>query len=215
MLTYDTFYQRPFSEIIDLACSRSHVPGGGSVSAMSAVLGASMSMMVANLTLNKSGYETMESEVKDIMEKLEEGIAELKILTKRDMEAFDNVLKAYRLPKESEKERDIRLKEIQNATIEAAMAPLMISSKVSELLFCNRRLAEIGNGSVVSDSEVASIILESSLRAALVSVDINLDNIRDPKLRDMFIMRKERLLKDSHRVMKETLMIAKGRDKSL
>jgi formiminotetrahydrofolate cyclodeaminase len=68
------FYQRPFDELIDLACSKSHVPGGGSIAAMTAVLGASMSAMVANLSLNKKGSEHIASEMEDHLLKLKKEI---------------------------------------------------------------------------------------------------------------------------------------------
>jgi len=41
-------------------------PGGGSVSALSGALGASLSSMVANLTFSKSGYEKYSSEMEEV-----------------------------------------------------------------------------------------------------------------------------------------------------
>jgi formiminotetrahydrofolate cyclodeaminase len=215
MLDYDEFYDSTFSSLLELACSSNHIPGGGSVSAMSAALGASMSVMVANLTLNKKGYENVSEEIGNLIDILESGIDEIKKLTHDDMKAFDALLLAYRLPRTIESEKQIRLDEIEKKTIQAAMVPLKISSKANDILSQNKRLSEIGNGSVVNDCAVAAILLEGAVRASMLSVDINYVNIKDTFIKEEIQIRREKILSCSKKTMEETLDIVDKRDKTI
>ncbi|MDR2405997.1 MAG: cyclodeaminase/cyclohydrolase family protein [Deltaproteobacteria bacterium] len=212
---YEVFYNKPLTEILDLASSKSHVPGGGSVSAISATLGSSMGAMVANLTIGKPGYEDRAPEVSAILKEMVEGIEEIKRLTLADMQAFDSLLLAYRLPRATEDEKSKRREEIDKNTILAATVPLKISQKARDLLLHNKRLSEIGNGGVVNDCAVACILLESAARAAMLSVDVNLDSIKDEVVKKEISAKKEEVLKDSKKAMEETLAVVASRDKKL
>jgi formiminotetrahydrofolate cyclodeaminase len=211
----DTLYEKPFSELIELACSKSHVPGGGSVTAMSGALGASMGAMVANLTLGKKGYEERESEVKVLLNHFLEGIAEIKKLTQEDMDSFDALLKSYRLPRETDSQKEARREAIRKDTIQAAMIPLKIASLANNLLFHNSRLSVIGNGSVVNDCAVAAILLESAVRAAMLSVDVNFENIDDPVVKEEIRDKKEKILSEAKKAMEDSLKVVASRDKRL
>ncbi|MDR2351008.1 MAG: cyclodeaminase/cyclohydrolase family protein [Deltaproteobacteria bacterium] len=215
MTNIEELYEMPFDGILDLACSKSHVPGGGSVTAMSCALGASMGAMVCNLTLTKKGYEKVYDEVKKILEVMTSGIANIKKLTKDDMDAFDALLSAYRLPKDTESKKAVRREEIQKNTVTAALVPLKISAQANDLLFHNKRLAEIGNGGVVNDCAVACVLLESAARAAMLSVDVNFPNIEDETVKAEIKDKKEKILAEAKKTMEETLAAVESRDKAL
>jgi formiminotetrahydrofolate cyclodeaminase len=212
---YEVFYNKPLTEILNLASSKSHVPGGGSVSAISATLGSSMGAMVANLTINKPGYEDKYDEVSLLLKEMTLGIEDIKKLTIEDMQAFDSLLMAYRLPRGTEEEKIKRKDEIDKNTVIAATVPLSISRKARDLLRHNKRLAQIGNGSVVNDCAVACILLESAARAAMLSVDVNYENIADKKLQEEILTQKEEILVDAKKTMEETLQIVSQRDKKI
>jgi formiminotetrahydrofolate cyclodeaminase len=214
MSDYQEFYNKPFAKLLELACSKSHIPGGGSVTAMSVALGVSMGAMVANITLNKKGYEHTYEEVSKLLDIMILGIESIKKLTQEDMDAFDNFLSAYRLPKESDSQKMIRKDEIQKTTIIAAMVPLKIAETANELLFHNKRLSEIGSGTVVNDCAVASVILESAVRASILSVDINYVNIEDANIQYEIKETRDKLLVESKQTMEDTLSIVASRDKS-
>ncbi|MDR3154092.1 MAG: cyclodeaminase/cyclohydrolase family protein [Deltaproteobacteria bacterium] len=211
----DAVFDLCFKEILELASSRSHVPGGGSVAAMSAALGASMGAMVANLTVGKKGCEESRGEAEGTAAAFGEGIAELEELTRGDMSAFDGLLLAYRLPKATDDERKARAGEILKRSAEAALAPLRISAKAAELLKLNRRLAEFGNPSAVNDCAVAAVILEASGRAAMLSVDVNLPALDDPVMLKDIKDRRASILGEAEAAMLETLDIVARRNKPL
>ncbi|MDR2199736.1 MAG: cyclodeaminase/cyclohydrolase family protein [Deltaproteobacteria bacterium] len=210
-----SFYNKPFSEIIKMAASRSHTPGGGSVSAMCGIMGATMAEMVANLTVSKAGYEGVSGELTDLIAALEKGIEEMKILTMEDMDAFDRLLKAYRLPKTTDKEKEERLKEIQRATILAATVPLNIALKSVEILKINRRLADIGNISVLSDSVVSSVLLDAAVRGAVVSVDQNSGCIKDPSVKSDVEGKRRSVVDESQKIMEETIAVVYAKELKL
>jgi formiminotetrahydrofolate cyclodeaminase len=201
------FYDKPFAEIIALTGSRSHVPGGGSVSAMAGALGAAMGSMVASLTVGKKGLEAVSGEAREILDDLQRGIEKLKMLTLEDMNAFDGLISATRLPCGTEEEGAAREDALQINTLKAAAAPLNIALCARDMLKLNLRLSEIANASALSDSAVSAIILEAAVRASVQSVDVNLANIKDTGQRNWISNARKEVLEESGRYLHETISI--------
>ncbi len=178
-MSASNFYEMTISEFLKIAGSSSHVPGGGNVSAVVATLGASMGAMVASLTEGKKGYEEYQEANAAILKAFVDGIEELKVLTQGDVDAFDAYMKTFKLPKETEAEKKIRSEAIAEGVKKATAAPLNICRKCLELMRQAAQLAPFGNKGAISDCGVAAIILEAAIRAAMLSVDINLPSIKD------------------------------------
>lgn len=172
-------YTRVINDFLADACSSSHTPGGGNVSAVVGTLGASMVAMVANLTLGKKGYEDYQDDTKDILEKVMSGIEKLKELTLKDMEAFDDYMKCFRMPKETDEEKKARTDAIQAAAKNATLVPLNICKILVELMGQANRLSRFGNKMAISDVGVGAYVCEAAMRACMLSVDINLPSIKD------------------------------------
>ncbi len=172
-------YTKVINDFLAEACSSSHTPGGGNVSAVVGTLGASMVAMVANLTLGKKGYEDFQDDTKDILDEVMKGIDELKALTIKDMEAFDDYMKCFRLPKETDEEKAARTSAIQAAAKNATMVPLTICRVCVAIMKQANRLSRFGNKMAISDVGVGAYICEAAMRACMLSVDINLPSIKD------------------------------------
>jgi formiminotetrahydrofolate cyclodeaminase len=172
-------YDMTISEFLKVAGSSAHVPGGGNVSAVVATLGASMGAMVASLTKGKKGYEEYQAENETILNAFLEGIESLKAMTIGDIEAFDAYMATFKLPKDTEEQKKIRSEAIQAAGQKATLAPLNVCRKCLELIRQAAKLAPFGNKGAISDCGVAAIVLEAALRAAMLSVDINLPSLKD------------------------------------
>ncbi len=84
--------------------SSSPTPGGGNVSALCGVLAASLGQMVCALTIGKKKYHDFEEEAKKIHGELLVFQHDLLELAKKDNEAFDKVMDAFKLPKETEEQ---------------------------------------------------------------------------------------------------------------
>lgn len=167
------------SEFLEKISSSAPTPGGGSVSSFSGVLGLSLAEMVCNLTIGKKKYESVESEVREIQQKIQNYKEKFLELYDKDSEAFDKVMAAFKLPKESEEEKTRRTQEIENATIVATEVPIQVIEVTNEILDDVIRLVEIGNQNSLSDAGVALILLRSCAEGALLNVLINTKSLND------------------------------------
>lgn len=172
-------YDKTINDFLAEASSSSPTPGGGNVSAVVGALAGSMIAMVANLTLGKKGYEDHQEETQEILDKVMKAIEELKELTIKDMAAFADYMKCFRMPKETDEEKAARKEAIQNATKNATLVPLNICRTCVELLRQAYRLAGFGNKMAISDVGVGAYVGEAALRACMLSVDINIPTIKD------------------------------------
>ena len=121
-------------EFLEQAASGTPVPGGGSVSALSAALGAGLTEMVANLTVAKKGYEAVEGQMQDIAEKVRSLRKKLTAAVDIDSNAYNDVLAAYKLPKNTEAEQEARSRAIQEAMQNAARVPMAVAYDALEVM---------------------------------------------------------------------------------
>src|SRR5512137_1130343 len=119
---------------LDELASSSPAPGGGSVAALSGALGAALSSMVCNLTRGKQGYESTQDEIKEILQRSEELRKQLTELIDKDTEAFNKVMEALKMPKETEDQKEQRQHAMQNAFKLATDVPLETAQKCMQIL---------------------------------------------------------------------------------
>lgn len=167
------------SGFLDDLASNSPAPGGGSVAALAGALGAALATMVCNLTIGKKKYADVETEMKSIVQKSEELRAKFTSLIDLDTEAFNKVMEAYGLPKETESQRALRTAAIQESTKEATMVPLRVMRHVIDALALTKLVAEKGNSNSVSDAGVSALMLHAACEGAALNVQINLSAITD------------------------------------
>jgi methenyltetrahydrofolate cyclohydrolase len=155
-------------------------PGGGSVAALSGATGAALISMVCNLTIGKQGYEDAQERMRWMLEEAEAARTELLDLADRDAAAFDGVMAAFKMPKETDAERAVRSKAIQAGYESAATVPLEIAKRTSELMELARETTEIGNVQAASDGACAGQALASAVWCATYNVEINAAALKDP-----------------------------------
>jgi formiminotetrahydrofolate cyclodeaminase len=164
---------------LDELASRSPAPGGGSVAALSGALGAALSSMVCNLTIGKKGYEATQDEIIQLLQRSEELRKQLTDLIDMDTEAFNKVMDALKMPKETAEQKEHRQQVMQNAFKHAADVPLETARKCMQILDVARILAEKGNKNSISDAAVSALMAQTGLQAAYENVRINLSSIKD------------------------------------
>lgn len=162
----------------DLASSKP-APGGGSAAAVAGALSASLSSMVANLTLGKERYEEVEDEFHDLLEKAEELRADFLDSIQEDIEAYNRVMDAYGAPKSTPEEKDKRKEAIQKALKGATEPPFRMAELALEVLDLAGKCAVDGNQHAVTDAGASAILAEATVRTSLLNVDINLSSISD------------------------------------
>ncbi len=166
------------NEFLAELASDSPTPGGGSVAALSGALGASLCSMVCNLTIGKKKYVDVEEDLKRVLVETERLRLELNQLIDEDAAAFDKVMTAMKLPKETDDEKAARKTALQDSLVDAASVPLVVMGKCVEVVELSVSVAEKGNVNAVSDAGVAALNGRAGVHAARLNVLINLGGIR-------------------------------------
>jgi len=163
--------------------SDSPTPGGGSVAALCGAVGAALNSMVANLTIGKKKYAEVEDEMKDALAGSETLRVELSQMIDEDAAAFDRVMAALRMPKDSDEQKAARREALETALVDAATVPLAVMEMCLGVLRLAKPVAEKGNVNAVSDAGVAALVARAGVHAAGLNVLINLGGIRSEKHR--------------------------------
>jgi len=169
------------SDFLSELASGSPAPGGGSVAALSGAIGAALTSMVSNLTIGKEKYIQVQDEIKKLLNKSEQIRKELTKLIDKDTQAFNDVIKAFKLPKENEKQIELRNKAIQEGYKTAAGVPLETAKICEEILDLAKVVSEKGNRNSITDAAISAIMAKSGVDAAILNVRINLNSIKDEK----------------------------------
>jgi formiminotetrahydrofolate cyclodeaminase len=167
------------TEYLEKAAEGTAVPGGGSVAALNASLAASLTEMVANLTIGKKGYDSVAEEMHDIAGKSAELRQKLTTAIDQDAEAYSAVMAAFKLPKATDPEKELRSQEIQKAFKQAALVPLEVANHAVKVIDLAGRAVDSGNKNAVTDGVVAAMNARTAALAALYNVKINLVSIED------------------------------------
>jgi formiminotetrahydrofolate cyclodeaminase len=175
----DAVESQSIERFLEALASRSPTPGGGSAVALMGAMAAALVSMVANLTVGKKDYLAVES----AMRRLDEDAAGLRVkilgLVEEDMAAFEKVMAAYRLPKETDQQKSERSEAIQAGLKVATQVPLACAGLCREVIFLSAIAADQGNRNVLSDAGVAALAAHAAFRSAVLNVRVNLGGIRD------------------------------------
>lgn len=167
------------SQFLDATASNDPVPGGGSIAASSGATAAALVEMVANLTIGKKKYEDVNDEMKEISKKANNLRQQLLKYIDIDSEAFNRVMNAYKLPKDTEEQKIVRKMTIQNAMKYAASVPLEVAKKSYDIMELSMRVVESGNKNAVTDGAVSAMMARTAVLSAIYNVKINLSSIKD------------------------------------
>lgn len=191
--------------------SSSPAPGGGSVAALAGALGAALSSMVCNLTLGKKNYEEVQAEIKNMLKASEQLRKSLTELIDKDTEAFNNVIRTFRMPKETENQKEKRNQAIQEGYKTAAKIPFETAKICEKILDIAKVVAEKGNQNSITDAAVSALMVKAGIESAVLNVNINLSSIRDEKFVNTISTSLDELqLKCSHKT-DEILEIVKNK----
>jgi len=171
--------RKTLSAFLDELASSSPAPGGGSVAALAGALGAGLTAMVCNLTIGKKKYAEVETEMKAILAQAEGLRAQFTELIDRDTDAFNKVMEAFGLPKETEPQKALRAAAIREATKEATMVPLEVMKHCIDALALTQRVADQGNPNAISDVGTSALMLHAACSAAALNVRVNLKGLQD------------------------------------
>jgi glutamate formiminotransferase/formiminotetrahydrofolate cyclodeaminase len=147
-------------------------PGGGSASALAGALSAALVAMTAGLSLKQGRLR--KEEVEDIRKRALAIQKRLLRAVDEDAKSYEAVLKAFRLPKNTERGRLHRSRIIQKAYQEATATPQWVCQLSIQLLEYSKTLIFKGNPNAISDAGVAAFLADAALAGGLLNININL-----------------------------------------
>lgn len=172
-------HEKTVGDFLDVLASDAPAPGGGSVAALNGALAASLLHMVCLLSLKRPELEARYAELNALAETLEPLKDELTRLITADTEAFSVVMKAFKLPKDTDEAKAARSAAIQAGYVEAVKVPLTTARRCADVAACGVRVAEGFNENAGSDLGVGMECALTGLRGAAMNVRINLPSIKD------------------------------------
>jgi glutamate formiminotransferase len=184
-------------EFCNETLSDSPAPGGGSVAALMGALGASLGGMVANLSAGKRGWDDKLEYFSDWAVKAQQLKDELLALVDEDTAAFNKVMDAFALAKESAEEKAARVAAIEQATKHAAEVPLKVMEIASKSYEILSEMAQNGNRASISDVGVGLLATRACVEGAALNVKINLAQLKDEKFKSDVLKKVQQTIADS------------------
>lgn len=189
-------------EYINKLSSKEPTPGGGSAAALVSALSSSLTAMMLNLTVGKKRYEgysdKLKKEIDDTLKDTLEFNEKFLAFMDEDEKSFLTLMDAFKLPKDTEEEKEIRKKEIDNGYEIALNTPLNLAREALcyyENIFT---AVKYGNPNLISDAGVASILLYSAIESSILNVKINLSGIEDE-------FKKEDIVNECNKILESAL----------
>ncbi len=188
--------------LIEVAASTA-APGGGSVAAYAGALGAALAEMVAGLTIGKKKYAEVEAEMQAIRVQAGELRKELTDAVDDDASAFEAVMGAFKLPKETEEQKKARDAKIQLAMMNAAHVPLHTVKDAVKVMELAGMLVKDANLNAISDAMSGAAMARASITAAGYNVRINLNSLEDKSAGEKMLKELKELEKKADKIEKE------------
>jgi glutamate formiminotransferase/formiminotetrahydrofolate cyclodeaminase len=174
---------------IDELAAPTPTPGGGSAAAFSAAMGAGLVSMVTGLTIGKKKYADVEAQMQAIRVHAEKLREELTYAVEDDAGAFEAVMGAYRLPKDTDEEKTARTASIQSATLNAAHVPMHVAEDAVKVMELALLCVESANANAISDAASAATMAKAGLTAAGYNVRINVASLPDRSAGEQYLVK--------------------------
>lgn len=196
---------------LDSLAAGTPTPGGGSAAAYAGAMGAALVGMVARLTVGKKKYAEVEAQMTEILSQAERLRRELTALVDEDAAAFEAILTAFKLPKESEAQQAARSAAIEAATLNAAQVPLATAEKAVKVMALAERCAALGNLNAISDAGSACGMCRAALISAGYNVRINVNSLPNKHAGDPLLAQIEVLEEKAARLEEEVRQSMRAR----
>jgi formiminotetrahydrofolate cyclodeaminase len=196
---------------LDALAGQGATPGGGSAAAIIGAMGAALVSMVCNLTIGKKKYADVEGEMKDVLAKAESLRVKLTGMIEDDVNAFDKVMAAYGMAKDTDADKQAREQAIQAALKQATEVPLHCCHAAREVIDLAATASDKGNLNVISDAGVAVLAAYAALRSAALNVFTNARMITDKPYAEAKLKELNALLAGAEGATEKAYGIVKGK----
>ena len=199
------YAEKPLRFFLDKLCSDSPEPGGGSASALTGAIAASLSGMLAELTVHKKGYEDAWPEMEEILKQASQLKEDMLELLQRDTEAFDDAAKAFKMPKDSEEEKLRRSEAIEAGLVKASEVPLAIMEKSLDVARLAQRVLKKGNEMDITDGAISALFAESAAIGGMMNVRINFSWMKNEEYIEKTEKKLDIILEEIKRIKEEAV----------
>jgi formiminotetrahydrofolate cyclodeaminase len=196
---------------LEALASQSATPGGGSAAAIIGAMGAALVSMVCNLTIGKKKYAEVEGDMKEVLAKAQALRRKLIGMIEDDVKAFDAVMGAYGMPKETDADKAARDKAIQAALKQATDVPMACARAARQVIDIASIASDKGNLNVISDAGVGVLAGYAALRSAALNVFTNARMITDKTFADAKLKELNELLAGAEGVTEKAYGVVKGK----
>ena len=207
----DKLVKLNLQEFANETSSESPAPGGGSISAYCGAMGAALGTMVANLSSHKRGWDHKWEEFSDWAQKGINYQNQLLDLVDEDTNAFNKIMEAFRLPKESQKDIEARNDAIQKATKYAIETPFKVMETAYQSMEVMKAMAQIGNPNSITDAAVGALCATTAVRGAFLNVKINCGDCQDKDFVKNIINKGDDLVQKAQKIEAEIMAITESK----
>ncbi|MDA9341887.1 glutamate formimidoyltransferase [Flavobacteriaceae bacterium] len=166
-------------DFADETAGESMAPGGGAIAAYVGTLGVSLGTMVANLSAHKAGWDNKWELFSDWAVKGQAYKEQLLFLVDEDTNAFNKIIDGFRLPKDTNEEKQARALAIENATIYATEIPFKVMETAFQSMEVMQAMLKDGLQNSLSDAGVGVLCARTAVIGAYFNVRINAKDIKD------------------------------------
>lgn len=198
---------------VDETASESPAPGGGSVAAAVGALGVALGTMVANLSAHKRGWDERWDMFSGWAEKGQSLKADLMRLVDEDTRAFNQVMSALALPRDTPEEQSARKAALEQSTLKAIDVPLRVMRTAVGGYDLLETMAREGNPASASDAGVGALCLRTAVRGAWLNVRTNLSGLSDSKKGATFLAEGKKLVEEAERREADVLKVVESKIK--
>jgi len=170
----NTLVNMTVTNFCDVLSTDAPAPGGGSVAALCAAVSGALTAMVANLTIDKKGYEKVQDTVRALAEQGQQIKEQALACIDRDTDAFYAMMNAMRLPKKTESEIALRTAKLEETTQKAILVPFETLELALSAVNLAQDIARVGNLNALSDAGVGALTALTAAKAAYYNIMINL-----------------------------------------
>ena len=199
------------TEFADETSSESPAPGGGSISAYVGALGISLGAMVANLSAHKRGWDERWEEFSEWAVKGMDIQKKLLAYVDEDTRAFNRIMEAFGLPRNTEDDIRARSEAIEEATMYAIEVPLEVMKLAFQSMEIIAKMTETGNPNSVTDAAVGGLCARTAIRGAHLNVRINASGLKKKEAASVILDEAEKIEEQSRLMEEEILKITESK----
>jgi glutamate formiminotransferase/formiminotetrahydrofolate cyclodeaminase len=166
-------------DFLDALAAGTPAPGGGSAAAHTGAAGAALVTMVARLTVGKKKYAAVEGQMQTLIEQAETLRKQLTAAVQEDAAAFEAVMAAFKLPKDTPEQEQARAQAVEQATLAAAQVPLSVAAKAVAVMALAVQAVTHGNTNAITDGGSGAALARAALTSAGYNVRINTNGLQD------------------------------------